>query len=132
MFVHANSISLRARRVISGCPLPRFEVEVFWGLCSVFRGTKSGAFWYGVYSLSYFLLNGLSARSKHERSFITSHSTDSRIRLPSFAIFLRSTTKNKGSAKFSDLGSLLNANQNDSRLGFPVVSFVCLADSLGE
>ena len=47
-----------------------------------------------------------------------------RSKLPSLDTTLRSIQGSKGFAEISDLGLLLNAIQNDSRLGFSVASFV--------
>ena len=54
------------------------------------------------------------------------------MKMPSFETSLRSIKENRGFAEFSDLGSLLNAIQNDSRLGFSLASFVRQASSLRE
>ena len=51
---------------------------------------------------------------------------------PYFFDFLKSLRNNRGHADIDDLGKLLTAIQNDSRLGFSLVSFLRQAIALRE
>ena len=125
-----QSFHLLARVVLGRLPVQR--IGAMWQ----YR-TSLGAFgatWYGKRSCLHCLRagNALVLDSEWHWIFDCSLFDELRMKMPSFETSLRSIEENRGFAEFSDLGSLLNAIQNDSRLGFSLASFVRQASSLRE
>jgi hypothetical protein len=119
-----------ARLVLGELPVNR--VAAMWQ----YR-TSLGNFgdaWYGKRAcLHCFLTEGsLVLDSEWHWIFDCTLFNELRFKMPSLHASLRSILNSRGFAEVSDLGFLLNAIQNDSRLGFSLVSFVRQSISLRE